>query len=347
VNKFFNQLWYHRSGWHWLLAPLSGLYWLLVRIHRRLQPTPYLPPVPVIVVGNLSVGGTGKTPLCLALTRYFQAQGKKVVIISRGYRAQAQTFPLLVTADADAVNVGDEALLLAQQSGCPVVIDPQRARAARYAVDTLKADLLISDDGLQHHALGRHVEIVVVDGQRGFGNGWLLPAGPLRESLARLNTVDFVVSNGPLQPSFSLSSANLSLANLSLANIAPAKLTTMSLQPTTLVNLQSGGRVTVAVWQQQYGASTATHAVAGIGNPPRFFESLQALGFVIIPHAFADHHAYVVADLDFAGTAPVIMTAKDAVKCRQFASEHWWALEVAAELPPAFFDALQTRLEAN
>jgi tetraacyldisaccharide 4'-kinase len=335
VTKFFNQLWYHSAGWHRLLAPLSGLYWLLTKLHLLLQPAPYLPPVPVIVVGNLSVGGTGKTPLCLALAHYFHAQGKKVVLVSRGYGAMAREFPLLVTPAAKAATVGDEALLLAQQSGCAVVIDPQRARAARYAVETLQADVLISDDGLQHHALGRHVEIVVVDGQRGFGNGWLLPAGPLRESLARLASVDFVVSNGPLRH------------RSAAVSIPSANLVTMNLQSTTLINLQSGKRITIATWQQQYGAAAEVHAVAGIGNPQRFFQSLQALDFVTIPHAFADHHNYAVTDLDFADDTPVIMTAKDAVKCRQFARANWWSLEVEAALPAVFFDRLQTRLEAN
>jgi tetraacyldisaccharide 4'-kinase len=285
--------------------------------------------VPVIVVGNVTAGGTGKTPVCLALAKYFTDKGSKVVLVSRGYGGQAERYPLLVAANTDPAVAGDEAVLLAQQSGCAVVVDPQRVRAVQYAERELQAQLIISDDGLQHHPLQGWVELAVVDGSRGLGNGLLLPAGPLREPATRLASVDAVVSTGALAQPLSAQPRQLFVAQLAANH---------------LVNLGSGERLGIGEWQARRAGDKRVHAVAGIGNPQRFFTSLQQQGFVIMPHAFDDHHAYVADDLAFADQAPVVMTSKDAVKCRRFAQPHWWALEVEPQLPPDFFAAIETLL---
>lgn len=333
MKRWLSEAWYNDSTLVKLLLPLSWLFALLTagRSQRLLRKTG-ANDVPVIVVGNITAGGTGKTPVCLALARHFVARNKRVVLISRGYGGKSAVYPLLVTTDSDPAQAGDEAILLARQSGCAVVVDPQRARAAQHAVATLGANLIISDDGLQHYALARTIEIAVVDGQRGLGNGSLLPAGPLREPAGRLQTVDFVIINGGLQKPLPI----------------PIKhQVELRLQAGDLVNLRSGERLSPQLWQQRYGSDGVLHAVAGIGNPARFFASLQQLGFVIMPHTFDDHHAYRPTDLDFAGEAAVIMTTKDAVKCRTFARAHWWALETSALLPDDVLAQLDNRLEPS
>lgn len=326
--------WYDGSRWPLLLWPLSLLYGLLAAARRiyLLRSSPYRASVPVLVVGNITAGGTGKTPVCLALARYFTAQGQRVVLVSRGYGGQGAGYPLLVTPDSDPATAGDEAVLLAQASGCAVVVDPDRVRAVQLAERRLQASLIISDDGLQHYALARTLELAVVDGERGLGNGLLLPAGPLREPSARLAQVEGVIVNGSL---------------CAPLPVTPARLFAMQLQVRALVNLVSGEQLTLPAWFERFGRSARVHAVAGIGNPSRFFTSLQQLGFVIMPHAFADHHAYQAGELDFADGATLIMTSKDAVKCRPFAREHWWVLEVEAELPVALLEILQCLLVAS
>lgn len=237
---------------------------------------------------------------------------------------------MVVTAGADPQLAGDEAVLLAQQSGCAVVADPNRVRAVKLAEHELQAQLILGDDGLQHYALGRTLELALVDGKRGLGNEWLLPAGPLRELPSRLRSVDIVIANGVL---------------LQPLPVPVQHLFTLELRPTLLVNLLDGEQLTTDEWLQRHGTGTAVHAVAGIGNPGRFFASLQQLGFDIMPQAFADHHAYNADDLAFSDAAPVVMTAKDAVKCRRFARSHWWALEVEAVLPTEFYAMLQQLLQ--
>ena len=333
MQRWLSEAWYNGSWFCRLLLPLSGLYHLLAQRQRTaLLRARWQAGVPVIVVGNITAGGTGKTPVCLALAQHFTAQGKRVVLVSRGYGGHAAHYPLVVTADSDPAEAGDEAVLLARQSGCPVVVDPQRVRAAQLAEQQLQAQLIISDDGLQHYALARTVEIAVIDGKRGVGNGWLLPAGPLREPVSRLQTVDFVLVNGPWQQALA---------------VPAGKQVTMQLQAKDLVNLQTGERLSPALWLQRHPAPKPVHAVAGIGNPARFYTSLQQLGFVIMPHAFADHHAYRASDLAFGDAVPVVMTAKDAVKCRRFAQAHWWALEVEAELPAGFWASLAVKISAQ
>ncbi|HWK52938.1 MAG TPA: tetraacyldisaccharide 4'-kinase [Hyphomicrobiales bacterium] len=323
--------WYSGAPWLALLLPLSWLYgWLAARRRRRLAEIAYRATVPVVVVGNLTVGGTGKTPLTAALARYLQEQGRRVVIVSRGYGGQSASYPLEVDSATPVEDCGDEALLLALQVACPVVVDPVRSRAVLYAETRHLPDVILCDDGLQHYALARDVEIAVVDGSRGFGNGRLLPAGPLREGLERLAEVDCLVVNGtataPLPPS-------------------PVPSFTMQLKTIALRALASGQPVPLAVWCRQHGKGPF-HAVAGTGNPQRFFASLRALGFAIIEHAFADHQRYRPGQLDFADGLPVLMTDKDAVKYLPHAGGRHWSVQVEVELPAAFFGAIEARLPA-
>ena len=321
--------WYRKAWWLWLLWPLSLLYRVMATLHRviTVRKQPYTPPVPLIVIGNITVGGTGKTPLCLALARHFSAQGKRVVLVSRGYGGKSPLYPLTVDAGSDPLAAGDEAVLLAQQSGCKVVVDPKRVRAVQHAVQHLQPDLVLSDDGLQHAAIKGSLELLVVDGTRGLGNRLLLPAGPLREPARRLATVDAVISNGEL------------------AEALPYQcqyLTTMQLCPTGLRQLNTGENTDSSHWQQQWGKKV--HAVAGIGNPGRFFASLEHLGFAIIPHVFDDHHGFAAGDLHFDDALPVIMTAKDAVKCQRFARGNWWALDVETSVSPQLLDYIESRM---
>ncbi len=326
--RWLSEAWYNGAWLCRLLLPLSWLYGVLARRRRRqlLLNLAWRARVPVIIVGNITAGGTGKTPVCLALAQYFTAHGTRVVLVSRGYGGHAEQYPLVVTADSDPAQAGDEAVLLARVSGCAVVVDPDRVRAAKVAEQQLQAQLIISDDGLQHYALARTVEIAVIDGARGLGNGFLLPAGPLREPAERLQTVNYVIINGALQQTLP---------------VQPATLINLQIRAGALVNLLSGERQSPQLWLQHHKPQPRIHAVAGIGNPARFFTSLQQLGFVIMPHAFADHHAYQADDLDFGDALPVVMTTKDAVKCQRFAQTHWWALEVEAVLPANFFVSIE------
>ncbi len=312
--------WYGDARRPWWTAPLAALYGGVTRLRRALYRRGWLRsvrlPVPVIVVGNLTVGGTGKTPLTIALAEALRARGYRPGVVSRGYGGRRHE-PWLLDDSPDPVEVGDEPCLI-HATGVPVAIGRERPVAAQLLLDA-GCDVVIADDGLQHYALARDVEICVIDGVRRFGNQRLLPAGPLREPLARLERVDFRVCNGA-QPA---------------AGEFP-----MQLRDGDAVALHDGERRLLADFSGQ-----RVHAVAAIGNPSRFFASLRATGIEPIEHAFADHHAFVAGDLEFADQLPVLMTDKDAVKCRRFAQPDWWRVPVRAELPAAFYDALVERLD--
>lgn len=314
--------WYGR-GCVWLV-PLSWLFALVASLRRALYRRGWLAvarlPVPVIVVGNITVGGTGKTPLVIWLAERLRAHGYRPGVVSRGYAAEAET-SRPVDADSDPALVGDEPVLIARRSGCPVRVGRQRTEAARALLaEHPEVDVILADDGLQHYALGRDIEIAVVDGQRRFGNGRLLPAGPLREPPARLREVDAVVVNGgDWRPSD-----------------CPAY--DMSLEGTCLNALNEPGRTATAA---QF-AGRQVHALAGIGNPQRFFDTLTALGLDIIPHPFPDHHAYQPADLP---DGTLVMTEKDAVKCVAFDHPDAWVLVVDARVQDGLERLLLDKLE--
>ncbi len=313
--------WQHDTYVSRLLLPAAALYCaaaaLRRRVYRRGWRRAVAAPVPVIVVGNITVGGSGKTPLVLWIARYLQTLGRRPGIVTRGYRGRARSWPQLVTPHSDPLLVGDEPVLLARRSGLPVVADPDRARAVRWLL-AHECDVIVSDDGLQHYSLRRDIEIAVVDGDRRFGNGRCLPAGPLREPPARLAQVDAVVVHGPSQ------SGQWS----------------MRLVPSAYRQVRDSER---ALPLEAFRGRTV-HAVAGIGYPPRFFALLRALGAEVIEHPLRDHHRFQPEDLEFADGHDVIMTEKDAVKCRRFAGERAWYLAVDADVAAGFGEWLAQRL---
>ncbi len=281
---------------------------------------------PLLVVGNISVGGTGKTPLLIALVKFLQTQGFTPGVISRGYGGKAPSYPYLLKADTHAHESGDEPLSIFRQTGCQLCVGPDRLASARLLEDQ-GCDILLSDDGLQQYALGRDIEIAVVDGQRGLGNGYCLPVGPLREGAKRLKSVDWVVVNS--------AAAGFVLPGLGKLFYVP-----MAIAARELVNLKSGERCPVDMF-----AGQQLDAVAGIGNPQRFYLSLQALGITPVAHDFPDHHAYSGDDFAFNDGSPLIMTEKDAVKCAGFARDNWYYLAIDAQLPDNFYQALLAKIK--
>lgn len=316
-GSWLEKQWYRHGLWQFFLLPLSALFWLLSATRRvafryGLMASASLP-VPVIVVGNITVGGSGKTPLVLWLAQFLRKQGYRPGIVSRGYGSSAVEACSVDPADDPALK-GDEPVLLARKSACPVWVGRNRVAVGR-ALLAAHADcnVILCDDGLQHYRLRRDVEIVVVDGQRRFGNGRLLPAGPLREGLWRLRQVDAVVVNG----------------DDALEGLAAQY--RMHLNGALLTNLHSGETRPAAEL-----AGLKLHALAGIGHPQRFFDHLRGLGLDFVTHAFPDHHVYLPGDLDWPDAEALLMTEKDGVKCAAFADNRYWVLPVTAEMDPEF-----------
>lgn len=312
-----------------LLAPLSFLFRAAVALRRALYRGGALHverlPVPVVIIGNLSVGGSGKTPLTIALARALAAGGWRPGIVSRGYGGAAPA-PRAVDAGSTPDQVGDEPLLLAG-TGLPVWVGRDRPAAARALLAAHpECDVIIADDGLQHYAMARTVEVAVVDAARGVGNGFMLPAGPLRESPSRLDSVDAVVrlERGP---------------GCRAARISRRE-STMSLAGDSFVRVGKPGTVAAA----HSFRGTHVHAIAGIGNPARFFEHLRALGIDATGHAFPDHHRFTPADLAIPGATFILMTEKDAVKCVAFADERCWALPVRAAIDDSLLSLIEEKL---
>ncbi|PIE43721.1 MAG: tetraacyldisaccharide 4'-kinase [Gammaproteobacteria bacterium] len=274
----------------------------------------------VIVVGNISVGGTGKTPFTLALCQFFEKQSISYGIVSRGYGGVSDHYPLEVTETTSAAQCGDEPLMLKYRIGSrPVFVGPDRVAAAKALLAKYPVRVVICDDGLQHYRLARNKEFVVIDGQRGVGNGWPFPAGPLREPLRRLFRADAVVINQQKQ---------VVGKTPALPDLPANRLCRICLVPHRLVNLKTN-----KVAEIDSFAGMCVHAVAGIGNPQRFFYTLSGLEIQFTAHVFPDHHAFQATDFAFAETLPIIMTEKDAVKCAVFATDQMWCLVVEAELP--------------
>ncbi|OQA32461.1 MAG: Tetraacyldisaccharide 4'-kinase [Betaproteobacteria bacterium ADurb.Bin341] len=316
----------------WLLLPLHTLFFFLSWCRRlayrcgvwrvvRL-------PIPVVVVGNLVVGGTGKTPLVLWLAEQLRQRGWRPGILSRGYGGSGIGVRA-VLPDAAAAEVGDEPLLLARRSGLPVWVGADRVEAGKALLAAHpEVDVLIADDGLQHYRLARDAEIAVVDG-RGAGNGWRLPLGPLREPLSRLNTVSALVFNGTV--------------DAGVGAACPAPQFTMRLVSGDCYQLDDAALTCPA----SALAGKKLHAVAGIGDPGRFFDTLKSLGLEFQPHPFPDHHGYTASDLDFGDESVLLMTEKDAVKCAGLTRAEAWVLPVSAQVPPALADLVVETLNGR
>ncbi|WP_088329036.1 tetraacyldisaccharide 4'-kinase [Lacimicrobium sp. SS2-24] len=312
--------WYRGSLWLWLLAPLALIFYLLSALRRlcyRLGlKTTHKVGAPVIVVGNITVGGSGKTPLVIRLCQWLKQQGYHPGVVSRGYGGKAPTYPYTVIADSDPGVVGDEPVLMRQHLGCPLVVDPDRVRGAAHLVNTHHCNVILCDDGLQHYRLHRDVEILVMDGERRLGNGKLLPMGPLREGPWRIDEVDFVVVNG---------------------GIANPGEHLMSLEIGQLVNLKYPSKT-----QPLSALKKPAMALAGIGNPERFFNLLKHRQVKLKEtRVYADHYAFKAGDIP---DDLVLMTEKDAVKCRRFAGSQWWYLPVSAKLTEQFKQQLLEKL---
>ena len=317
MERALTELWYREHAGPSLLQPLGWLYGGLVALRRRAYASGWARSAgagrPVVVVGNLTVGGTGKTPLTIWLARALRAAGLRVGIVARGYGSRNGGIPRRVTVDSLWQEVGDEPLILARRSACPTVVGTDRLAAARMLAGE-GVDVILADDGLQHLRLARDCEIVVIDGARGIGNGRLLPAGPLREPATRLRQVDAVVMNGVMRRG-------------SLAALLPGVVLGMQLEATEVLSLDERSRRLLGSFNGQ-----RVHAVAGIGNPQRFFSELRAHGLEVIEHAFPDHHPLTATQVVFADALPVLMTEKDAVKCRSFANPRLWYVPVTAQL---------------
>ncbi len=301
------------------LLPLSLLFRTVAGLRRRLYRAGALSgvrlPVPVIVVGNIAVGGSGKTPVVEWLVRQLVAAGRRPGIVSRGYGSTQGDGVALVPADGDPLRYGDEPVLLARLCGCPVAIGRDRPAAAQALLQAHpECDVVIADDGMQHYRLARDLEIAVVD-ERVLGNRWPLPAGPLREPLSRLAAVELVIAHGGLSP-----------------RLRAALQTT----PVFSMHLEGGSFRSLADPARRLPAAALAghrvHAVAGIGRPQRFFDQLASMGLEVVPHPFPDHHRFAAADLAFGAGAPIVMTSKDAVKCAAFAPDDCWEFPVRAQI---------------
>jgi len=316
--------WYGGVAPGQLLRALAGVFaWLVGRraaAYRTGRRAVQRVDVPVLVIGNLVAGGSGKTPAVIALAQHLKVRGWRPGVVTRGYGRRGST-PLWAVADSDPRAVGDEPVVMARRSGVPVRVDADRVRGAR-ALIAAGCDLVLADDGLQHYRLGRDIEIEVIDALRGYGNGRMLPAGPLREPPARADACDFQLLTGADHD-------HTGKAGSFAMHIVPALVTRLDGSEPRQLSAFRGQRV---------------HALAGIGRPERFFATLRDAGIAVLEHAFADHHRFSAGDLHFGDGLAVLMTEKDAVKCQRFATESCFVLAIDALLPEAFYDALDQRL---
>ncbi len=325
--KALIQSWYKPRWWTLLLLPFAFIFFLIITCRKLcyrwniFKTTQFA--VPVIVVGNVTVGGTGKTPLVIWLVDFLKRQGYKPGVVSRGYvpgKRRKHSDAVAVATDSDPKEVGDEAVLIAARTGVPVMVGANRVGTTEALLANYSCDIIISDDGLQHYAMGRDIEIAVLDGKRRLGNHFLLPAGPLREPSKRLKTVDFIVVNSghPYKAEYP-----------------------MKLVPGAAYNIQHPEQTKVL----KAFIGQTLHAVAGIGNPGRFFTTLRDNNLLIVEHPYPDHYKYKRSDINFYGNLNVIMTEKDAVKCKSMITERHWCLPVSVEMDEFFSDKLMAKLK--
>lgn len=329
LAAWLQRRWYQRRPAPLLLRPLAALFRSVAASRRQKHSaTAWKAPVPVVVIGNITVGGTGKTPLVVTLLEQLQAAGLNPAVISRGYGGSVSG-PLVLQGHSPE-EVGDEPVLIAQRTGCPVAIGSERIEVIQTLLAAYPSiDVILSDDGLQHYRMARDIECVVIDGARGLGNMACLPAGPLRELPERLEEVDHLVINGELDYQLP---EHLDLTKVSM--------TSMTLRANDAMNMLTGERRPLSAF-----AGQTVHAVAGIGNPERFFDTLYANQINPRAHPFADHHPYSAAELSFGDDFPVLMTEKDAVKCVEFAEADWWYVPVDAVLDGPLSELLIEKLK--
>ncbi len=332
LQQWLENIWYNNGSARFLLLPLMVLYCTVNSLQRWIQTRNLVKlSCPVIVVGNITVGGTGKTPLTIHIVKLLQKQGYKPAIITRGYGGKANHWPQSVTANSDAQQVGDEAVLMAIRTGVPVYAGANRVQSIQTLINEQDCDVIVSDDGMQHYKLPRDISIAVIDAERRFGNGYCLPAGPLREKKQRLNDCDFVVLNGKFDVQRNASNQWFGF----------------QLEGELLLGLHSQKEQALAMFAKQ-----KIHAVAGIGNPERFYKTLEQGGLTLIKHSFPDHHGFKASDLCFDGDHPIVMTEKDAVKCKNLILkdsivQNCWYLPVSAILDEDFDKQLLQRLEKH
>jgi tetraacyldisaccharide 4'-kinase len=320
LQQSLESIWYQNTSGKYFLYPLEIAYKALARLDRVIKTKQMVGhPAPIIIVGNISVGGTGKTPLVIYLCEQLKKAGYSPGIITRGYGGKSNDWPAFVGRNSNPAEYGDEPVLMAQRAEVPVVAGPNRNNDVDKLLKDGEVDVVISDDGLQHYALQRDIEIAVIDKARGLGNERCLPAGPLREPPSRLEDCDFIVFNEP----------------------KPASQYSMQLVATQVCNLKTSIKQPLSAW-----SGLTVHAVTGIGNPSRFFETLEGIGLKVIEHRFPDHYQFCEADITFNDDLPVVMTEKDAVKCISFASDKHWSMPIYAKLNQLFMQNLLTMLEA-
>lgn len=388
-KNYLNNLWYQKKipFWFWPLIPISMLYSLIMGMRTKLYQAGILKiyakskKLPVIVVGNLSVGGTGKTPCVIHIVQLLKEHGYRPGIVSRGYKGTHHRHKCLASAHSftedspynnlrdvtwvdfnqnntlhnDATYVGDEPLLMAKRLQCPVVVSRYRAKAVQELEQSQLVDVIISDDGLQHYAMARDIEIALIDGLRRFGNGHCLPLGPMREPVSRLDKTDFTLVNlseggipadNEYDMDYQLSDQLVSLTDFMKTEDAfvgaglslPADLSAEALaQEEALAKAGAGPQMSLDFLKSSF---TLVHAVAGLAHPTRFFNSLKNKNINFIPHAFPDHHPYTEKELSFADDYPILMTEKDAIKCLQFKNKDLcqkiWVVKMSALISPLF-----------
>ena len=327
-SGFLENSWYRKSNWLFLLWPIS----LITRFMSSRKRKRYLmgalkawkPDIPIIVVGNIVIGGTGKTPLVIWLAKSLLKLGYKPGIVSRGYGGRAKQYPLLVNSTTPVTDSGDEPYIIATNTNCPVVVSPNRVQAAKKLVTDTDCDVIISDDGMQHYQLDRDIEIAVFDGLRGAGNKLCLPAGPLRESLNRVEDVDFIVSSSKPLDDLSIKEDYV-----------------MEYRPIKWIRISDDESFEPENWP----LTRAVHAVAGIGNPSKFYNLLRSLGLQPIEHSFPDHYQFNKADLTFNDQLPIVMTEKDSVRCKAIDVKNIWYLKVEADIPDEFAEKIAIKIK--
>ena len=326
--KILLSAWDKNSRWLVALWPFSFLFGVIVSIRKSIFSVNIRPAcftTPVVVVGNLTMGGTGKTPFVINLANYLVEQGFSPGIVSRGYGGSSVSYPLLVGIDENPTNSGDEPLLIARRTNCPVVVDPDRASAVKHLISSSDIDIVISDDGLQHYQMYRDLEICMVDGDRLFGNSFCFPAGPLREPIDRIETVDFVVMNG--------SASNAVNSSTPMAQ--------MLMRPKSLVNLLTGEIKPFS--GAPFNIGNNLQAVCAIGNPERFYKMLEELPYSLTQYSFPDHYQFKSEDFNtelISEHHPVVMTEKDAIKCTDFATNNFWYVDTETDISDEFYPRL-------